>query len=372
MAEHIFAESTHSAPSFVVVGAGNGGQAMAGFLAMRGFSVNLWNRSNRTIDRINELGGIQLEGHYSGFSIPNLVTDDMGEALDGARVIMVTVPASAHSAVARAMAKSLQDGQIVVLNPGRTGGAFAFKRDLEQAGCRAQVTLAEAGTFIYASRTKAPGRSHVYGVKKHVCVAALPATDTMDVLRAIRPAFPQFIPAESVLATSLDNIGALFHPAPTLLNAGRIENNETYDHYKTGISPAVANLIQKMDEERLAIAEALGTGARSVLEWLKDTYGVTGKDLYSAIQDNPAYDSITAPKTLDTRYIHEDVPFSLIPLIALGKIAGVATPVLRTVVSLADSMLGCDFRASGRGAEEMGIAGLDAGQVSRMALEGVR
>lgn len=371
MAEHIFAESTHSTPSFVVVGAGNGGQAMAGFLAMRGFSVNLWNRSSETVHGINEFGGIQLEGHYSGFSVPNLVTDNMDEALNGARVIMVTVPASAHRTVARAMAKSLKDGQIVVLNPGRTGGAFAFKRDLLQAGCKAKVTLAEAGTFVYASRTKEPGRSYVYGVKKHVCVAALPATSTMDVLRAIRPAFPQFIPAESVLATGLDNMGALFHPVPTLLNAGRIENNEVYDHYKTGISPAVANLIEKMDEERLAIADALGTGARPALLWLKDTYGVTGSDLYSAIQDNPAYDSITAPTTLNTRYVHEDVPFSLVPLIALGKIAGVSTPVLDAVVSLANSMLRCDFRVEGRGAEEMGIAGLEAGQVSRMALEGV-
>ncbi|HHW26790.1 MAG TPA: NAD(P)-binding domain-containing protein [Firmicutes bacterium] len=371
MAEYFLTESIHSTPNYVVIGAGNGGQAMAGFLAMRGFGVNLWNRSASVVERINELGGIQLEGHYSGFAVPNLITHDIDEALDGARVIMVTVPASAHSAVAREMARSLKDGQIVVLNPGRTGGAFAFRRDLERAGCKADVVLAEAGTFIYASRTKEPGRSHVYGVKKHVSVAALPAHRTMDVLRALRPAFPQFIPAESVLATSLDNMGAIFHPAPTLLNAGRIEKNETYDHYKTGITPAVANLLQKMDEERLAIAHALGTPARSAMEWLKDTYGAAGEDLYTAIQNNPAYDDIKAPKSLDTRYITEDIPFSLIPLIALGQAAGVATPVLETVVSLAESMFNCDFRSTGRGAEEMGIAGLNARQISALALEGV-
>lgn len=371
MAEYSLVESVHSNPSYVVVGAGNGGQAMAGYLAMRGFGINLWNRSAWTVDRINEFGGIQLEGHYSGFAVPNLVTDDIDKALDGARIIMVTVPASAHSTVARTMAKSLKDGQIIVLNPGRTGGAFAFRRDLERSGCEADVLLAEAGTFLYASRTKEPGRSHIYGVKKHVSVAALPARRTMDVLRALRPAFPQFIPAESVLATSLDNMGAIFHPAPTLLNAGRIENNETYDHYKTGISPAVANLLHRMDEERLAIAHALGTAARSAIEWLRDTYGVAGKDLYTAIQNNPAYDDITAPKSLDTRYINEDIPFSLIPLIALGKSAGVATPVLKSVVSLAESMFGCDYRSIGRGAEEMGVAGLNARQISKMALEGV-
>ena len=50
------------ASSFAVIGAGNGGQAMAGFLALRGFGVNLWNRSEDKITALNEIGGIILEG----------------------------------------------------------------------------------------------------------------------------------------------------------------------------------------------------------------------------------------------------------------------------------------------------------------------
>ncbi len=371
MAEYSILELTSVKPGYVVIGAGNGGQAMAGFLAMRGFRANLWNRSQDVVDRINQMGGIQLEGHYSGFSVPNLVTSDMGKALDGAKVVLVAVPASGHASVARAMAPHLADDQIIVLNPGRTGGALSFRQDLRSAGCKVRVIVAEAGTFIYASRTKEPGRSFVYGVKKHVSVAALPANKTMTVLRALRPAFPQFIPAESVLATSLDNIGAIFHPAPTLLNAGRIECGEKYDHYKTGISPAIANLLSRMDGERVAISRALGVAGRSVMEWLNDTYGITAPDLYTAIQKNPSYDDIVAPSTLETRYIFEDVPFSLVPLMALGEVAGVKTPAIESVVLLAEAMMNRDFRTSGRGLDAMGLRGLKRDELSRYAMEGV-
>ena len=194
-----------------------------------------------------------LEGQVTGFATPNLMTSDMGEAVreafdHGDRT------ASGHRDVAAQMAPHLSDGQIVVLNPGRTGGALEFKQVLLKNNCHSDVTIVEASTFIYASRTIAEGVSHIYGIKHRVPVAALPATRTIEALRVLRKAYPRFVPAENVLFTGFDNIGALFHPLPVILNAGRIESNLPYEHYRGGITPSVARALAALDEERLAIA----------------------------------------------------------------------------------------------------------------------
>jgi opine dehydrogenase len=357
-------------PAFAVLGIGNGGQAMAGFLSLRGFAVNVWNRSPGKVEALNRLGGIQLNGEIQGFGAPSMVTNDVSRAIGGVHVVMVTVPATGHRDVAALLAPHLRDGQIVVLNPGRTGGALAFKRNLLEAGCSADITLAETNTFIYASRTLEPGRSHIYGIKQRVTLAALPAVRTMDVLRAVRPAFPQFVPAESVLATSLDNMGAIFHPAPMLLNVTRVEQGEKYHHYTHGISPAVARLLERLDSERMALAHALGVAARSAIQWLVETYGVTAQGLYQSIQANKAYQGIFAPESLDTRYIHEDIPFSLVPMAHLSEFAGLGSPVTRSIISLAEGLTGEDFWRTGRDAQEMGITGMARGELLRFVREG--
>jgi len=345
-------------PTFAVLGIGNGGQAMAGYLALHGFRVNLWNRSAGKVDAINERGGIRLDGAIEGFGVPGLVTADIAQAVSGVEVLMVTVPASGHRDVAKALAPHLREGQTVVLNPGRTGGALAFRNNLWWAGCDVDVTVAETNTFIYASRTIEPGSSHVYGVKQHVALAALPSNRTYSTLAKLRIAFPQFVSGENVLATSLDNMGAIFHPVPALFNVTRLEAGEKYEHYMGGISKSVARLLERLDAERVAIARALGISCRSALEWLKDSYGVSAGSLYDAIQSNASYRGILAPDSLDTRYIHEDVPFSLVPLVHLAEFAGLNAPVLRSVISVAEGLLGRDFWLEGRDAREMGIDGM--------------
>ncbi len=361
---------TITASSFAVIGAGNGGQAMAGFLALRNFGVNLWNRSEDKIAALNEIGGIILEGEISGFAQPNIMTHDMGEAVSGVQIVMVVVPASGHRDIAKQMAPWLTDGQVVVLNPGRTGGALEFRKVLREHGCCADVTIAEAGTFIYASRTIEPGRSHIYGVKHQVPLSALPAIRTIDVVRQLRLAYPQFVPVESVLVTSFDNIGAIFHPLPTILNTGRIESGLEYQHYKDGITPSVAKALEKLDQERLSVANAFGVSVRSVLDWMEETYEVKASSVYEAVQANPGYEGILAPRTLNTRYIFEDIPFSLVPLASMAQIAAVEVPLIESAITMASALHGIDYRANGRTAEMMGICGMTPEEITHFVLNG--
>ncbi len=363
MAERILFSELLPDSTIAVIGAGNGGQAMAGFLALKGFGVNLWNRSEDKIQTLNKKGGIFLEGKIGGFAKPNLVTSHIGETVREAKIIMVAVPASGHKEVAAQMAPWLSNGQIIVLNPGRTGGALEFRQALYQNGCKCDVTIAEAGTFIYASRTVAPGVSRIYGIKNRVPVAALPSSRTIKVIKVLRNAYPQFVPAENVLFTSFDNIGAVFHPLPVILNTGRIECSLAYEHYKEGITPSVAKTLKALDNERLSIARAFGVRARSTLTWMRHTYGIKDDCLYQAVQRNPGYKGINAPASVDHRYITEDVPFSLVPLAAFAKIANVEVPIINAVITLASAIHEVNFRNVGRTIRSMGISNMSVSDI---------
>lgn len=345
-------------PAFAVIGAGNGGQAMAAYLALQGYRVTLFNRSRPTLEKIGKRGGITLEGVLTGFARGLELTDDPAEAVRGADVVMVTTPAFAHRKLAEVLAPHLTDGQIVVLNPGRTLGAVEFECELRANGCLADVIVAEAQSLLYACRAVKPGLVKVFSIKRSVSLAAFPAERTGEVLEAISGIFPQLVPAPNVLHTGLGNIGAVFHPAPVILNAGRIENGQQFEHYREGITPAVATVLEALDAERLEVAQAYGMSLPSAREWLGKTYGAAGDTLYAALQATDAYKGLSAPGDFQTRYLREDVPTSLVPIASLGREAGVATPVIDSIIVLASSLVGVDFWANGRTLDSLGLDGL--------------
>ena len=362
-------------PRFTVIGAGNGGKAMAAHLALMGFHVNLYNRTRSRLDAIRELGGLQLEsfeGGPHGFGKLKLVTSDLAESVAAADVLMIVIPSSAHGEVGRLLAEHLIDGQMIVLHPGRTGGAMEMKKTLRDHGCAAKVTIAEAETFIYASRAEGPASARIFRIKQAVPLSALPATDTSKVLKMLRKPFPEFIDGHNVLHTGLNNMGAIFHPALTLLNAGRIESTAgDYQFYIDGVTPSVARVLEVLDRERVTVAAAMGVRARTAMEWLKLAYNVTGENLYEAIQNQTGYYGIKAPGTLRHRYIFEDVPMSLVPIALFGNRYGVSVRGMESIIRLACFVSRTDYWRSGRTLKKMGIDNLSVSELTRFVKEGV-
>ena len=361
--------------NYTVIGAGHGGKAMAAHLALMDFPVTLFNRTFDHIAAIKARGGIDLEsydGGPRGFGCLAGVTSDMREAVQHADVLMIVVPSSAHADVAHAIAPHLHDGQIIVLHPGRTCGAIEVRKVLSDAGCTADITVAEAGTFIYASRSDGPAQSRIFRVKEALPLAALPATRTAEVLDVLRPAYPQFIDGVNVLHTGLDNMGAVFHPALTLLNAGRIESTRgDFEFYIDGVTPSVARVLEVIDRERVTVASSLGIRAQTAQEWLKMAYDAAGGDLNEAIHNQPGYYGIKAPATLNHRYLFEDIPMSLVPIAALGQRYGVSTAGIDAIIRLACIVHRTDYWRRGRTLEKLGIAQLSVSELTRYVNEGV-
>lgn len=360
---------------FTVIGAGHGGKAMAAHLALMGFKVTLYNRTLDHIAVIQKRGGIELEsaeGGPHGFGKLVAVTSDIGEAVKKAQVIMVVVPSSAHADIARNLAPHLKKGQTIILHPGRTGGALEFKKVLTDQCCTVDVTIAEAETFIYASRSDGPAQARIFRIKEAVPLAALPAIRNEQVLAAIRPAYPQFIDGTNVLNTGLNNMGAIFHPALTLLNAGWIEaTHGDYQFYIDGVTPSVARVLETLDRERVTVASSLGIRARTAIEWLKMAYDTTGEDLHSAIQNQPGYYGIKAPSNLSHRYIFEDVPMSLVPIASLGERFGVSVRGMDSIIRLACIVHRTDYWKRGRTVDKLGIGNLSVAELTLYVNEGV-
>ncbi len=360
--------------AFTVIGAGNGGKAMAAHLCLKGFSVTLYNRTAEKVEAIKELGGIRLEsfeGGPHGFGKLRSVTSDMGEAVEGADVINVVVPSSAHASVATTMSPYLTDGQNVILHPGRTGGAIEFQKVLHDKGCKADITLAEAETFIYASRSEGPALARIFRIKNAVPLAALPAKRTSKVLGILKEAYPEFIDGHNVLNTGLNNMGAIFHPALMLLNAGRIESTVgEFQFYIEGVTPSTARVLEVLDRERVTVAAAIGVRARTAMEWLRMAYNVSGKNLYEAIQAQAGYYGIMAPHSLNHRYIFEDIPMSLVPIAALGSRYGVSVRGIESIIRLACFVHQTDYWRLGRTLDKLGVERLSVSELTRFVNEG--
>ena len=338
-----------------VIGAGNGGQAVAAYLSMLGHEVRLYDINREKVEQLRQLGGITLQGRIEGFGRVACFTDNMAEAVAGAQMVMVTTVANAHADVARSMAPWVEEGQTVILNPGRTCGALVFRQALTAAGCHRRIYIGEAQTLVYACRLVENGKVNIIGIKDEVFLAALPRTDNAHVLKMARQLFPCFKQADSVLRTSLENIGAMLHPCVLLFNAATIERNEEFWFYRD-MTEQVAAFIEKFDQERLAVGRAYGIELLSVRDWIRHAYkDTTGDTLCERMRNNPAYHDIKSPSTIFTRQLMEDIPTGVIPIMEMGAAAGVETPLLRSMVHVCEALLSRDFHAEGRTLKNLGL-----------------
>ena len=336
---------------------------MAGHLAIMGFSVHLYNRSPDRLWGVHALGGIEVEGEVEGFGRIALATTEMKEALDGCELINVVVPATGHHDMAEACAPHLRDGQVIVLHPGRTFGALEFRQLLRARGVQANVVIAEAQTFIYASRVIGPSNAKIFRIKNSIPVASIRAHLIPTVIERLRVAFPQFVPGDNIFKTSF-----LGKETGRLSLAGWIEDDAEFQFYVDGVTPSIARVLEAIDAERVRVAEALGIRALSAREWLYVAYNAAGPTLYDAMHANPGYRGIMAPTNLRMRYLTEDVPSSLVPIASVGAMLGVPTPTISAIIGLASRISGTDYMTSGRTVERLNIASLSVRDLRLLAI----
>lgn len=357
-----------------MIGAGNLGQAQAAHLAQLGHEVSIWNRTGTRIDEINERGGIELEGVLQGLARLHLASKDIGEVVRGRDLLIITVPASSHRAVARLLAPHVSDGMAIALHPGHTFGAIDVFNTLEQEGARKDITYAEIQTSLLTSRLSGPAKVNVSAIKNALPIAVFPSNHGFDRIEVLFEAYPSSIRAPNILKTSLENLNAPVHPAVSLCNLGLMDRGEEYLYYWEGFTPAVSKLVERVDAERVALARVLDADPITLQQFFDKAYDVQGEELWQKIQSNEAYRNMTGPQTVWNRTILEDLPTGLVPFSELGRAFGVPTPTCDALIEICNAIYQRDFRKGddARTLEAMGLAGMSPEEILHFVETGER
>ncbi|MDH5448727.1 MAG: NAD/NADP octopine/nopaline dehydrogenase family protein [Candidatus Bathyarchaeota archaeon] len=359
-----------------VLGCGNGGLATSAHLAMKGFTIALFEhpRFAKNIVHIKEKRGIEVTGTIEGMAEINLVTTEISQAIEKAEVIIVVVPAFAQSAFFELMLPHLKKGQTIILNPGNHGALELYRRLIQQR-IQGKVLVAETASLIYACIRDKVASVRIDAIKKVMPISAIPSIRNSELIDLVKELYSQFILAKNVLETSFSNFNFILHPTTTILNSGWIEStNGNFDFYRLGMSKSVCRILEKLDAERKKVGRVLKLDLISTAELFDFFYGIKGKDIFSLVQKSPIHGGYgpSAPNNLFHRYVTEDVPFGLVPLSSFGKLTGVPTKLTNAVIRIACSLNNTDYNAVGRTAEKLGLANFSLEKISKYVTEGAK
>ena len=332
---------------YLIIGAGHQGMAMAAHLALNGECIRLWNRTLLNIKEIGIKKEIECNGCVQGIAKLDMVSDKIEDVITD--TILVTVPSTGHKDIARMLAKRILPNTVIYLNPGRTFGAIEFYEELIKCGCLNIPCIVETQSIIYTCRKISSTQTYIYILKKDVKMARIGGTDELIYERLPDSIRDRFVICNSVLETSLSNIGMILHCAPVLFNIGWIESeSHDFKYYYDGISESVAKILEKMDKERVEVAKRAGIKVDTLVEWFFNTYGVHGKSILECIRKTECYGRIDAPNSLEHRYLDEDVPNGLVPVEYLGKDFGIDVSMITLIIDLACQVRKQDYRNLGR------------------------
>ena len=335
-----------------VLGAGSIGLGTAALLAMGGHAPVLWGRALAAGE-----GMLEGSGAVAG-SYPVVAAGSVAEAVAGADAVIVTVPGYGHRAVLDALAPCLAGQPVIISSHSSLSGLHLARK---APGAR----VAAWGTTVVTGRRTGPLSAGVSNIRAKVDVAGLPAGFGAEALALCQALFgDRFVLRDDLVAVSLSNLNPQNHLAMSLCNLTRMERAEDWGNY-WGVSPAVGRLMEALDLERLAVAAAYGAPVRTIFDHFHLSFDVPRM---ATIGEMAAFvhargNAPLGPKTIDTRYITEDVPFGLVPTEALAAAAGVRVPLHSGGIEMCSALLGRDFRAENDILPGLGLTGLDAAAV---------
>lgn len=296
---------------------------------------------------------------------------DIGVAIDGVDLILAPTPANAQADLADALAPHLSDGQTIYLPPG-SFGAYIMLRRIRDKGSKADVAIAETGTLPWLCRKKSASEVRITTRASKLPTGVIPARKTAEAIKVIDAAFPGDViqPIEDALSGVLMNAGPIIHPPLILMNAGPIEHFDKWDIHNEGTQPSIRRNHTALDNERIAVREALGYKAP---HYPLDDHYTTGDWMYGNLAHDKLVDSGDWHEKLNPtthRYMSEDIGIGLALLVSVADWLGVDAPVAKGLLAIGSAAAGQDFRKTGRTLENLGLADMDRGALQKMLQEG--
>ncbi len=332
-----------------VLGSGNGGCTLAADWALNGHEVNMFafKEYSDNLEAVQSNGGVFLEGEIQGFGEIAYAGHDLEKVLDDRDLVFIVGPAYTTEAFGKVCKPFIKKGQIFIICPGSCGGSMVFKKAAGKKVDDDDIIVAETSTLPYACRVTEPGRVKVF-LKLHNAyhVAAQPCRYTEKVHKMLSTTlYPNILPAENILHTTLLNDNPVIHPAVTLMNTALIERTQgDFDFYGEGVTPAVGRLMKAVDNERIEIGKKIGFDLITIPESDYRQGYLEVADYENGYQNAESFKGIKAQAQLEHRYLIEDVAYGMVFWTELGKQIGVETPVMDSIINIASVLLEEDYK----------------------------
>ena len=348
-----------------VLGGSHGAYATAADLTLAGHRVRLWRRKKEDLAPV--AGGITLKGEgREGVAKLDRATAELRDAVDGADVVVVPLPATTHEDIAARLAGVLTERQVVLLTPG-TLGSFVIAREIARAGGTLPLAIAETGTLPYLTRKTGPAAVSAPVRAANLPVGVFPASRSKDALARVRELFPATRPCADAIDVALNNAGPVIHPPLVLVNAGAIDAGR-FDIHAAGTTASARTLIDGVDAERIATRKGWGYAAphyelATYYDEARAAEGLYGAGAKQKLLASGLWSEVL---TFTHRYVSEDVALGLPFFESAARTASTASPTISGLLGVFGTLLGTTLAGQGRDLDHLGFGELTLREVREL------
>ncbi|VEU34493.1 unnamed protein product [Pseudo-nitzschia multistriata] len=366
-----------------IAGAGAVAFGTASILSKNGHESILWSPSGKgTADLVSRDNGSGDEGPSTVSSTGALrhefdpeIASSAEELVKKSDVLIIALPANGHKQIFDALAPHLSSSSSdsspaaagappkkkhIIVSSHASFGALYLSQFLHQLGNH-HHTITSWGTTVCTARRTSGTSVDIKTIRKSVDSSCLPEGDSASSLELCERLFPdtEFRPREGLLAITLSNLNPQNHLAIAMGNISRMDKGEEWYQFQN-ITPKIGGFLEALDKERLEIASALGLDVKTVYDHFSLSFHVPipASGSLSEMCQNiyEKGNDVHGPTAADSRYVTEDVPYGLAPVVALGKLVGRPAVLHESGMRICDAMYGRNFSAEN---DLLGAIGLE-------------
>ena len=348
----------------LIIGRGPIAVGLAERFSSKGFTTKIW--SDGLASQVNRYAKWMVGERELNLEIAN----DIRLSLQEVDVICFASPTQNIDKFLHQYSKLIKSNKIILLCPAKSLGFHHLQWRLHGRLniCDTDSCIVEFQTTPFAARFHSSRNLEIFAEKHNLLTNIVSKYRKMKIFELLKFLDFDIVLAKQNLQVTLGNISPVMHVFPTILNLGLLDGAKIYDSMEINdiafygglFSEKVCDLVTELDNERVMLAKAVGVSTADIKEWGVYTYNLNPSlSFYSMINSNSAYGPIKSPKTWKTRYIYEDVPTGIIPLISIAKTVGVKLPLMEALLKISCILTGENMWTQGRTLEVYGVNTID-------------
>lgn len=315
-----------------IAGAGAIAKGYAAYLLSRGHTPSLWSPSGKATHALTNGARLEVTGAIEGEFNPKICVD--AKELAKNDIIIIALPANGYKAVFDALIPHLQSRHLVIISGHLSLAALYLSKKLTDRGIKVPISAWNT-TALTAKTPKTIDQVHIGIIRPKIQMATIQMNMSDRTNMVCQEIFGDIFETDNdLLSITLSNLNPEIHLGLALCNLTRIERGEDWLQ-NINITPKVSNLIAALDDERIKIANAFGYEIPDIKTTMESGLGTKGKSLSELYEIRAKRtEGPLGPKDVFTRYVLEDMPYGLMPLLHLANLADIEVPVHQSSITI--------------------------------------